>query len=413
VHAISRPPAGGGRTVLLLAAAVGLVMTGYGIVYPVLPKRLAQLGAGVDALGLMIMVFALAQFLLAPFMGALADRFGRRPLILVALVGFGAANIALVLAESAEAYVAIRFVEGVVTAGLLPAALAAVGDLAPPERRGHWSGAIMGGYSVGLVLGPTFGGLLYQTWGFAAPFLVSAGLALPAGLLIVTLVPETRPLGPPDERAAPSRPAPGRLLAALPRQRGLLAVLLLLDFLAVFVFAFVEPPMAFYVYDALGFSPIQFGAILGGYGLAMAIGQATTGQLSDRFGRRLPIAFGFMLNVGFSLALVVKPDFGALVAVAVLAGIGGALLTPALSAAYLDIAAEAHRSRLLGLKESAASLGGVAGPLLAALASGWLTPENMFAIGAALPLLAVLLTLAPAGWRRRPVPADEPSGLVA
>jgi DHA1 family multidrug resistance protein-like MFS transporter len=409
----SGPPAGGGRVVLLLAATVALVMTGYGIVYPVLPKRLAQLGAGVDALGLMIMVFALAQFLLAPFMGSLADRVGRRPLILVALVGFVAANIALVLADSAEAYVAIRFAEGVVTAGLLPASLAAVGDLAPPDRRGHWSGAIMGGYSVGLVLGPTFGGLLYEIWGFAAPFIASALLALPAAVLIVCLVPETRPEHTRVDLPEPARPAASRLLASLPRPLYFLAVLLCLDFLSVFLYAFIEPPMAFFVYDTLDFSPIQFGAILGVYGLAMAIGQATAGHLSDRFGRQLPIAVGFLLNVGLSLALVLQPDFGLLLAAAVLAGIGGALLTPALSAAYLDIAAEAHRSRLLGLKESAASLGGVAGPLLAALASRWLTPESMFAIGAALPLLAVVLALATPGWPRRAAPADVRSRTAA
>ena len=78
--------------VMLLAASVGLMMTGYGIVMPVFARRLDELGAGVSALGFMTMAFA--QLALAPFMGNLADRFGRRPLVLLALAGVVVTNIA-------------------------------------------------------------------------------------------------------------------------------------------------------------------------------------------------------------------------------------------------------------------------------------------------------------------------------
>ena len=88
--------------VMLLAASVGLMMTGYGILMPVFARRLDELGAGVAALGFMTMAFALAQFALAPFMGNLADRFGRRPLVLLALAGVLATNIAYLLTASVE-----------------------------------------------------------------------------------------------------------------------------------------------------------------------------------------------------------------------------------------------------------------------------------------------------------------------
>ena len=87
--------------VFLLAASVWLMMTGYGIVMPVFARRLDELGAGVAALGLMAIAFALAQFTLAPFMGNLADRFGRRLLVLLALAG-------LVICDAAVVYFAYR-----------------------------------------------------------------------------------------------------------------------------------------------------------------------------------------------------------------------------------------------------------------------------------------------------------------
>ena len=73
--------------ILLLAACVALMMTGFGIIMPVFARRLGELGSGVEGLGLMTMSFALAQFLAAPVMGSLADRYGRRPFILLGQIG--------------------------------------------------------------------------------------------------------------------------------------------------------------------------------------------------------------------------------------------------------------------------------------------------------------------------------------
>jgi MFS family permease len=125
----------------------------------------------------------------------------------------------------------------------------------------------------------------------------------------------------------------------------------------------------------------------------MVFGQTVLGRLSDRFGRRPIIALGFGLNLLFYLGLVLFEQFSLVFAGAVIAGLGGALLSPALSAFYLDITAEQHRSRVMGLKESAAALGGVIGPLLVAVASYWLTAQNIFLTSAFITLVAVGLTL--------------------
>jgi multidrug resistance protein len=388
-----KPASSNMRIVWLLTGSLALMMTGYGIVFPVFARRLTELGSGVEALGLMSVAFAVGQLIAAPGLGALADRIGRRPLILLALASVIFANIAYLLADSVSLFMVTRFLVGVLSAGLLPAAMAIVGDIVPADQRARWSGTLMGGYGVGFIFGPTLGGVLYDSSGFAMPFLVSAALGVVGFALTLAWLPETRPARAP-QRGAVRATAPGLAgLRSLPRPLSVLATLLVLDFLAVFLFAFVEPQLAFYLYDDLGFSTTSFGLIVGAYGLAMVIGQATLGHAADRWGRRLPIALGLLLLTSFYGGLVVLTQLWPLVLATLVAGIGGALVNPSLSAAYLDITPPADRSKIMGLKGSAAALGGVAGPLLVAVASSWIPPQGIFAVSAGLAILAAMVAL--------------------
>jgi len=94
--------------IILLAASVGLMMTGFGIILPVFARRLGEFGSGVEALGLMTMSFALAQLVAAPIMGSLADRYGRRPLILLSLAAFAAANVGFLLVSTTTGFILVR-----------------------------------------------------------------------------------------------------------------------------------------------------------------------------------------------------------------------------------------------------------------------------------------------------------------
>jgi DHA1 family multidrug resistance protein-like MFS transporter len=387
--------------ILLLSASVCLMMTGLGIIIPVFARRLGEFGSGVEALGLMTMSFALAQFVAAPFMGSLADRIGRRPVILMALAAFALANIGFLFASSTKGFIAVRALEGAFTAGLFPAALGIVGDIAPEDQRGKWVGIVMSSYMTGFIFGPVIGGVLYDGWGFAAPFVASATLAIIAFIAASILVPETRTREVRrreelrQRREDTAAPEQGRSFwSSLPRPLHLFGTLLVVDFVIFFAFAFVEPQMVFYFYEELGWSTIQFGAVIGVYASAMVIGQATLGRLSDQFGRRRLIVVGLLLNATFFVGLIFVSWFPLMMAVAVVSGLGEALVMPALSAFYLDISAEQHRSRVMGLKESADALGGVAGPLLLVVVAATMTPQGVFVIGGVVTLFAAGLALA-------------------
>ncbi len=386
--------------IILLAASVGLMMTGFGIILPVFARRLGEFGSGVEALGLMTMSFALAQLIAAPFMGSLADRYGRRPLILLSLAAFALANFGFLLVSTTTGFITVRVLEGALTAGLFPAAMGVVADTVPENQRARWVGIVMGSYGAGLIFGPVLGGVLYDGWGFAAPFITSAILAVLAFLAAVVMVPETRTAAIRWRETLRKRRVDATVKASdmsfwasLPRPLYVFGTLLALDFIGVFVFAFVEPQMVFYFYDELGWTTIQFGIVVGAYGLAMVFGQLVLGQSSDKFGRKPLIVLGILLSTSLYAGLLLVTYFPLMLVVAAVAGLGSALISPALSSYYLDISDEQYRARILGVKESSASLGGVLGPLLLVAVSATMAAQGIFILGGAVMLVGAALAI--------------------
>lgn len=166
-------------------------MTALGVLVPVVPRRLEEIGAGVQALGLMLGVAAFTQFVAAPAMGALGDRIGRRPVLLISLTAYVAVAVVFLVASSVLSYITVRGLEGALTAGLFPAAAAVASDVLPTARRARWVGIVTASYAIGFVIGPLAGGAAYDGGGSTAAFGLAAGLAV-TGLLVALAVPETQ-----------------------------------------------------------------------------------------------------------------------------------------------------------------------------------------------------------------------------
>jgi MFS family permease len=381
----------------LLSASVALMMTGYGIIMPVFARRLGEFGDGVKELGIMTMAFALAQMIGAPLWGGVADRRGRRPIILLALTAVTLSYIGYIFAPDVLVFIGIRAAAGFLTAGLFPAAMGVVADIVPEEQRARWVGIVMGSYAVGMIFGPVIGGFLYDALGYAAPFSLSAVVAFLALLAALFRVPETRTRQQRwrevlrFRRSRPLAPKKQSLWAVLPRPLTIIGTLLIIDLIGSFGFAFVEPQMVFYFYDQLSWTTVQFGVVVGVYGMVMVIGQMALGQLSDRWGRKPIILIGLVPNLFFYIGLATLTDYDTMILVAAVSGLGNALVAPATSAYYLDITAKEHRSRVVGLKESFLALGGVLGPLSVAAIAPLTTPQGIFWIASALGLISLLL----------------------
>jgi len=383
--------------IILLAVSVGLIMTGFGIIMPVFAHRLENFGSGVIELGYMTMGFALAQFVLSPVLGSLGDRIGRRPIILLALGGYAAVNIGFLFAPDTGTLMILRCLEGAVTAGLLPAAQATVGDIVPADRRAQGVGLVMAGYGFGFILGPFIGGLLYDTWGYAAPFIASSSMGLIALVFAWVLVPETYVHVRQNKIKVNSTQSRQKdfLKGYLPGHLTTFIILMLVSFTLTFTFAFISPVMVFYVYDDLNFSATQFGLLVGVLGLAMVLGQIFLGGLSDKYGRKPVIVLGLIVSSVFYVGMIIFTRFGTCFLVSAIGGIGSALANSATGACILDISNENNKSKIQGIKGSFTALGEAIGPLLAVFISSQLTPHSMFMvsaiIGIAVAFVAVIV----------------------
>ncbi|GHO46174.1 tetracycline resistance MFS efflux pump [Ktedonospora formicarum] len=363
-------------------------MTGFGIIIPVFPQRLESLGLGAETLALMEGGFGLGMFLFSTPMGTLAGRFGRKPIILLALGGFILTNVILALVNIPFMFIVVRFVEGALAAGLMPASMAIVGDSLPIERQGRWIGIMTTAQAAGIALGPGIGGFIYQSWGFQSPFLLSAGLAFIAALLALLLLPETLSeearkrarLGKKERKEGATR---GNTTNAL--QLALLfAPLILMDLGSTFIYPFTLPQYPFFFEKVLHYSAAQYGLIVSVYGLSLAVCPLILGRLSDLLPKRVLIVVGSLLLPLLNVAMLFINQYPLLIAAAFVTGAGSALMLPALGALYLRETTEDNRSQVMGVRGSAISLAILTAPLAQAAASLVITPQITFAIGSIL-----------------------------
>jgi MFS family permease len=374
------------RILVALAFCMALQMTGFVMILPLFARRFESFGAGVEALGVSAMAFALTSTVAAPFVGMLADRFGRRPIILFSLAAYALAFSGYLFAVSATHLILFRGLAGLFTAGLIPAMTSIVGDLAPENRRGQWIGIVNGGASAGWIVGPVLGGLLYDRFGYVAPFSASVAMAVGALLLALFLIHETyRPATQPSSLW----PVWLRGLPALPARPTFL-LLLIITFGVMFAWAFIEPPFMFYAYDDLSWSSSQLGLVMSTYGMAFMFGGFTLGQLSDRLGRKPVLVLGLALFSAQFIGLIIFRDATWIVVSFLLAGLGNALYDAALSALILDITPPDQTAGMLGLKSTAGSLGGLLGPGLVVLFTPFVGPQIVFLVAAVLVFTLIL-----------------------
>ncbi len=377
-----------GSILVALSLCMALQMTGFVMILPLFARRFESFGAGVEALGVSAMAYALTSTVAAPFIGMLADRFGRRPIILLSLSAYVLAFSGYLFAASAWLMILLRGLAGVFTAGLIPAITSSVGDLASENQRAQWIGIVNGGASVGWIIGPLFGGLLYDRFGYVLPFAVSIAMAVGALLLAVFLIPETHTPSIHTSQRRPSWTYGFQVLLA----NSTFLLLMFVSFGVMFAWAFIEPQFMFYVYDDLSWTSSKLGLIMSTYGVAFMLGEFFLGRLSDRFGRKPVLVLGIALFSAQFVGLVIFRHAALIIVSFILAGLGNAIYDPALSAYILDITPSEHKARIMGIKSTVGSFGNMLGPALVVLFTPYIGPQVVFLISAALVFMLVCIS---------------------
>jgi len=389
------PPARPPRALFLLLSVVIVDLVGFGIVMPVLPFYAETYGAGGTLLGLLFSGYAAMQFLFAPIWGRLADRFGRRRVLLGTIAGTGVSLLGLGLADSLVGVFAARLLAGAFAANVTVAS-AYIADVTDESERTRWMGLLGACFGIGFLIGPAVGGLL-SPFGHGVPMLAAAGLAGVNLVHAAVSLPE-----PPRHRPAAGTGAPrAGVLRTLshPEVRRLCAVNLAFA-LAV---TQLETMFAFFVNDHFGTTALGVGLLLAAMALLMgAVQGGGIRPLVARFGERRLVLSGLGMLAASMALFPTAPTLAWLVPVLALGALGRAVGQPAMMGLVSFAGDPSQRGAVMGTFQAAASLARVVGPGAAGLLYDLRTGAP-FLMGAVLLAIAVALAF-PLRTARAPQP---------
>lgn len=175
---------------LLVMLNIFLAFTGIGLVVPIMPTYMNELGISGSTVGLLVASFSLAQLLISPFAGRLSDRIGRKKVIVAGLIVFAISELIFGLANVPWLLFVSRLLGGAGAALIMPAVMAYVADTTSFEERAKGMGLINAAITTGFIIGPGIGGYLAEL-GMRVPFFCAAGAAGVAALITVLILPES------------------------------------------------------------------------------------------------------------------------------------------------------------------------------------------------------------------------------
>ena len=389
----------------------------FGLIIPVLPHLIQDFAGGDTAhaaywVGLFGTVFALIQFVTAPIQGALSDRHGRRPVILLSCLGLGLDFIFMALATSLPWLLVGRIISGITSASFTTAN-AYIADVTAPDQRARGYGMIGAAFGLGFIVGPLLGGWLGAI-DLRLPFWFAAGLALLNFCYGWFVLPESLPK---EKRAATfdwSHANPVGTLVLLrryPQVFGLAAVVVIAN-LAHYVYPSIFVLFADYQYR---WGPREVGWVLAAVGVCSVIVNALlVGRVVKRLGERRALLLGLG---GGTLGFVIYgfAEVGWVFLIGIPVSALWALAAPATQALITRQVGADVQGRIQGALMSLVSLAGILGPAIFAGSFGLFIgptapmhlPGAPFLIAAALLLAAVLIA-----WRYARVPADAPVAMA-
>jgi DHA1 family multidrug resistance protein-like MFS transporter len=349
------------RNLYILTFVLFVVMLGYGIVIPILPFYVENLGAGGTELGFLVASYAVMRLVCGPIWGSLSDRVGRKPILMIGILGYAVTMVWFGLADELWMLFAARILSGVLSSATAPTTMAYISDSTPEKERSGGMGLLGAASGIGTIVGPALGGLLAGK-SLSLPFFIAAGMSLLALLLAWWFLPESLPKesrrkGQSDEGILDVR----LWLQAIRSPIGILFTLTFISTSGLMIYASV---FGLYALDRYGFGPEEVGVMMMVLGLVSAIGQGgLAGPLTRRWGEAAIIKAGMLAAaVGFGF-LLLADDYVTILLATAFFGLATALQIPALTS-LTSRWATIPQGVAMGLSNSFVSLGRIVGPLI-------------------------------------------------
>jgi len=348
--------------IIILFFTMIVVMLGFGIIIPIIPFYIKQFNADGKTLGMLMAVFSIMQFLFAPLWGSLSDRYGRKKILMVGVLGNAVSHLVFGFADNLTLMFVSRILAGVLSSATIPTAMAYISDNTDERNRGGGMGMIGAAMGIGMVLGPGIGGVLGDQ-SLSTPFFVASGLSALSMLLVVFILPESLPA---DKRSQDKAMSLVERLKMMGRGLfGPLGILFFLAFLLNFGLANFEGIFGLYSAERYGYGPAQVGTIMTVIGLvSSSIQLLLTGPATRKFGEVAVIRVSLAASaLGFVLMLLAGRYATVLLSVGFFV-FSNTMLRPSV-AALVSKRSTGGQGMALGLSSGFESLGRVVGPLWA------------------------------------------------
>ncbi|PKN85023.1 MAG: MFS transporter [Chloroflexi bacterium HGW-Chloroflexi-8] len=388
------------KNLIILFFTLVVVMMGFGIIIPIMPFYVESFGGGGLGLGLLMAIFSVMQFIFAPIWGALSDRYGRKPIILIGALGNALSLLMFGFSTQLWMMYVARALGGILSSATLPTAMAYIGDTTDEQNRGGGMGVVGAAMGMGLVLGPGLGGTLAKT-SLSTPFFFAAALSLVAVLLIFIFVPESLEKSKRDPSSAIKLPKISILIREL---RGPLGFMFLLAFIVMFALTNFEGIFGLYAQYRFDFNAAQVGLVMTIVGLVSTVAQGLlTGPTTKRFGERNVIKISLIASsLGFFLMILAKTTIPIYLTVGFFV-LSNAMLRPAIQS-IISKEAKSGQGIAMGLTNSYMSLGRIVGPIWA----GTMIDINVIFPYLSGAIVFLFLFIAALIWMKPAIKKDDP-----
>ena len=382
------------RNLYVLFMVQVLSVAGFSLVFPFLPLYVAELGVATKGSvafwsGLVFSAQAVTMMVSSPIWGAVADRYGRKPMLVRATLGGAVMVVLMGFAQSAEQLVLIRIVQGMLT-GVVSATSALVAATVPKEKSGESLGLIQTGIWVGVAVGPLIGGLVSEALGYRASFWITGGALALAGVAVIFWVREDfEPL--PVQKRVEFWESYRKLLRA-PDMASLYSA----SFLQSLGRSVTMPIMAFFFVELLSSSDgavVMTGLSMGAKAAVGSVSAIYLGKLSDRIGHEKVLTAGAVIAVLVYLPQAFVANVWQLLFLQALTGVSAGAIMPATSALLNMRTPQGAHGTTFGLGNSVSSGGRIVAPILGAAVYPLIGMRGVFALNTLVYVVLALVAL--------------------